>query len=68
MTVKGLKMNINVKAKTVNLTDTRTSALASIIVTATLGAALLFMAGFAQSATLHDTAHDSRHAIGFPCH
>ena len=61
-------MNINVTAKTVNLTDTRTSALASIIVTATLGAALLFMAGFSQSATLHDTAHDSRHAIGFPCH
>ncbi len=33
-----------------------------------LGAALLFVAGFAQAAGAHDVAHDQRHAIGFPCH
>lgn len=42
--------------------------LANIFVTALLGAALIFVAGLAQSETLHDAAHDVRHATGFPCH
>mgnify|MGYP000149031058 CR=1 FL=1 len=29
---------------------------------------ILFVAGHAQSATLHDAAHDVRHSTGFPCH
>ena len=33
-----------------------------------LGAFILFGVGFAQPLTLHDTAHDSRHAFAFPCH
>ena len=33
-----------------------------------LGTFLIFGAGFAHSAVLHDTAHDVRHANGFPCH
>lgn len=33
-----------------------------------LGAVLVFGAGFASPATLHDTAHDVRHAYGLPCH
>ncbi|WP_347265949.1 CbtB domain-containing protein [Paracoccus sp. (in: a-proteobacteria)] len=39
-----------------------------IIIVAALGAGLVFIAGLAQSATLHDAAHDVRHATGFPCH
>jgi cobalt transporter subunit CbtB len=35
---------------------------------AILGGFLLFGAGFAQSQLLHNAAHDSRHASGFPCH
>ena len=35
---------------------------------ALFGAALLFVAGHAQIAALHDAAHDIRHATGFPCH
>lgn len=31
-----------------------------------LGVTLLWGAGFAAQA--HDAAHDTRHAIGFPCH
>jgi cobalt transporter subunit CbtB len=31
-----------------------------------LGISLLWGAGFAAQA--HDAAHDTRHAIGFPCH
>lgn len=33
-----------------------------------LGLTLLFAAGFAQASVLHDTAHDMRHAMSFPCH
>lgn len=39
-----------------------------IALVAALGLGLLFVAGHAQSAALHDAAHDMRHATGFPCH
>ena len=44
------------------------SGFLSILVVFAIGAAVLFAAGHAQSATLHDAAHDTRHAAGFPCH
>lgn len=44
------------------------SGLLSIVLVTLIGGALLFVAGHAQSATLHDAAHDMRHATGFPCH
>ena len=39
----------------------------AILATVILGAALIWTAGFANSAALHGAAHDSRHAIAFPC-
>ena len=45
-----------------------TTTLASVAFVAALGLALLFVAGHARSAALHDAAHDMRHATGFPCH
>ncbi|WP_136656447.1 CbtB-domain containing protein [Nitratireductor sp. XY-223] len=33
-----------------------------------LGVFLVYGAGLANSAVLHDTAHDTRHSYGFPCH
>lgn len=39
-----------------------------LLIVALLGAALIFVAGLAQGDTLHDAAHDVRHATGFPCH
>ena len=38
------------------------------LVALVLGSFLIFGAGFAHSDVLHDTAHDVRHANGFPCH
>jgi cobalt transporter subunit CbtB len=32
------------------------------------GLILLAGAGFAGSETVHNAAHDTRHALGFPCH
>jgi len=55
------------------LNQTRTapqsvSTLISAAFVAALGVTVIFLAGHAQSATLHDVAHDMRHATGFPCH
>lgn len=44
------------------------TGLAAILFATLLGAGLLFAAGFANSAVMHDAAHDTRHSIGFPCH
>jgi cobalt transporter subunit CbtB len=33
-----------------------------------IGGAITFGVGLAQADTLHNAAHDTRHAIGFPCH
>ena len=38
------------------------------VVFALLGGALLDLAGFAASPSLHNAAHDTRHAVVFPCH
>lgn len=43
-------------------------AAGSIMAVMAIGVTLMFVAGHAQSATLHDAAHDMRHATGFPCH
>lgn len=33
-----------------------------------LGAVILYGAGFVQTSTAHNAAHDMRHSTGFPCH
>ena len=55
------------KAQTKAIARPNTDVL-SIALVAFLGLGVLFVAGFANSAALHDTAHDTRHAVGFPCH
>lgn len=37
-------------------------------VLALVGAALVFITGFAHPDALHNAAHDARHANNFPCH
>jgi len=44
------------------------SQVLTIAFVALMGAGMIFVAGHAQSAALHDAAHDVRHATGFPCH
>lgn len=46
----------------------RIGARASLAVAFAIGASLIFLVGFAQSQTLHDAAHDTRHTQNFPCH
>jgi cobalt transporter subunit CbtB len=40
------------------------AALACVFV----GSALLYGVGLSHAAAAHNAAHDTRHAIGFPCH
>ena len=42
--------------------------LISLSFAAAFGLLLVATAGFAQADIAHDAAHDSRHAIAFPCH
>lgn len=59
------------EAKAIALTQTKSRVdadMMGIFGAITLGLFLLFAAGFAQASVLHDTAHDMRHAMSFPCH
>jgi cobalt transporter subunit CbtB len=47
---------------------TRAEALKAALVAAVLGMGLLFLTGFAHTLVLHNGAHDTRHALSFPCH
>jgi cobalt transporter subunit CbtB len=33
-----------------------------------LGLGLIYAVGFTPMESVHDAAHDSRHALSFPCH
>jgi len=46
----------------------RMGVLAPVALALLAGLFLLYGAGFAQSAALHEAAHDARHAFAFPCH
>ncbi|QRM55795.1 CbtB-domain containing protein [Sinorhizobium sp. BG8] len=47
-----------------SLNDRLLAGLAALLI----GGFLVFGAGLANSSVLHDTAHDTRHSYGFPCH
>ncbi len=38
------------------------------LLAAIVGVALIYGAGFAETAQLHNAAHDGRHSASFPCH
>lgn len=44
------------------------SKIAPALLAAAIGLTLVFLAGFAESNTLHNATHDTRHSTGFPCH
>ncbi len=53
------------KATAITRVDTRLAGIAAVFLA---GASLLFLSGYAQATVLHDAAHDTRHAMAFPCH
>ena len=47
---------------------THTKRLLPALAAAMLGMAILFGVALANSDTIHNAAHDTRHAAAFPCH
>ena len=58
------KMTARSTAISLTLSQRVTAGLALVF----LGATLFFVVGLSDMAVAHNTAHDTRHAIGFPCH
>lgn len=54
----------NVSSISLSLSDRLVAGILALMI----GGFLVFGAGLANSAVLHDTAHDTRHSYGFPCH
>lgn len=50
------------------LDSTRAEILRAAAIAFSLGLALVYLAGFAYPVTAHNAAHDTRHALSFPCH
>ncbi len=46
----------------------RTDALVAALVAFLLGVGLVYTTGFSHPSTIHNAAHDTRHALSFPCH
>ncbi|TWI34525.1 CbtB domain-containing protein [Paracoccus sulfuroxidans] len=55
-------------ARTAQISAGRQSALLPAVLALAIGFGMVFVAGLVQAETLHDAAHDTRHATGFPCH
>jgi cobalt transporter subunit CbtB len=57
--------------KTLNATENDVAiseTLKARILAVVFGTAILFVVGFSHSTIAHNAAHDTRHALAFPCH
>ena len=46
----------------------RSEALTAALVALVFGLGLVYTTGFSHPSTIHNAAHDTRHALSFPCH
>jgi cobalt transporter subunit CbtB len=61
--------HLNIQTTTAGVRETeRSETLVAAIVALALGVGLVFTIGFAHPSTIHNAAHDTRHALSFPCH
>ena len=54
--------------KTITSTRSISQRATAGIISLFLGCSMVFMVGLSQISQVHSAAHDTRHAIGFPCH
>jgi len=54
--------------KSIAIPDARRDAVRYGIAAILLGVVFIGVAGFAPIDAIHDAAHNTRHAISFPCH
>ena len=57
-------MNSATQVQTLSVSQRLVAGLLALFI----GIFLIAGTGFAQNLALHNGAHDTRHAIGFPCH
>ncbi len=61
-------MTAKIKTVPASLSITIPQRLAIGLTSLMFGAFMLYGVGLAQDSRMHNAAHDTRHAIGFPCH
>ena len=61
-------MNTQIETTSAVRGHERSEALVAALIALVLGAALVFTTGFSLPSTIHNAAHDTRHALSFPCH
>lgn len=61
-------MNISVVSKHASVSSSFAKAKTSGFFSILIGSAFIFLIGFAHIEAVHNAAHDTRHANGFPCH
>jgi len=59
-------MNTQIAVNTANITISQ--RLVAGVLALFLGLVLVGGVGFANDMAIHNGAHDTRHALGFPCH
>jgi len=58
----------NPAERTTLFADSRSTVIGAATVAILVGFFLVLAAGFAQPDAMHNAAHDTRHALNFPCH
>ena len=54
--------------KTISTSFTISQRATAGIISLFMGCSMVFMVGLSHISAVHNAAHDTRHAIGFPCH
>jgi cobalt transporter subunit CbtB len=55
-------------AKTISTAHSISDRTVAGVFSLLIGGAMIFMVGLSHVSAAHNAAHDTRHAIGFPCH
>lgn len=63
-----MKAHAQIQSFPASLLGVKTEAVASAMIAALFGVFLLYGVGFSPAQAAHDAAHDSRHAMAYPCH
>ena len=54
--------------KSISITQSISQRMMAGLVCLFIGSSMVFTIGLSQVSAVHNAAHDTRHAIGFPCH
>lgn len=65
---KEAHLNTQTETKPVAGVHERSDALVAALIAFVLGIGLVYTTGFSHPTTIHNAAHDTRHALSFPCH